>query len=280
MDVRLNDVRNFVETATCKTISEAALKLEITQPALSESIKRFEQDLKQVLFYRSRTGINLTPSGVLVYEKAKKTLLALEELTAQQGNPSAFGGRSVTIGCHATVASYSLPKALADLQKLAPDFRLHLKHDLSRNIQSEIQKGQIDVGIVINPNEVPDLVIKKIAKDHVHVWTADADVDDVPKRLIYNSNLFQSQSIVRKWKPKNFEFIETDSLELIVRLVAQNLGYGIIPNRAVQLLEATLKKLTNLPSYEDEVCLVYRPEFGKSGFEKIILNSIEKSFKI
>ena len=92
------------------------------------------------------------------------------------------------IGCHATVAQYSVPKALSYLQKVAPDYKIELKHDFSRNIQAEVQRGHIDVGIVINPVEVPDLVIVKLALDRVCVWSAKTkeNIDT----LICNQNLF------------------------------------------------------------------------------------------
>lgn len=61
MKYRMTDLRNFVEASSCPTIMQAAQKLEISQPALSESIKRLESDLGYLLFYRSRTGIKLTP---------------------------------------------------------------------------------------------------------------------------------------------------------------------------------------------------------------------------
>ena len=63
MKFRFNDIQNFLAASTCKTINQAAHKLEISQPALSESLKRLEQDVGYILFYRSRSGIELTPSG-------------------------------------------------------------------------------------------------------------------------------------------------------------------------------------------------------------------------
>src|SRR5207253_10204758 len=101
------------------------------------------------------------------------------------------------------------------------------------NIQAEIQRGHIDIGVVINPVEVPDLVIQKLSVDTVGVWSAKIKEDF--DTVICNLNLFQTQSILKKWKNKPLKVVSTESLELICRLANVEIGYGIVPERAVQL---------------------------------------------
>ena len=275
MKYKISDIRNFVETAGCVTITQASQKLEISQPALSESIKNLESDLGATLFYRSRTGIQLTPSGKVFLDKAKKAFAAFEALDMSTADDTVFNGQSISIGCHVTVASYFIPETFKHLKDQAPDYKISLVHDLSRNIQSEVQKGNIDIGIVVNAVEVPDLVIYKVSKDTVNVWSSknlkNADT------IICNPNLFQTQSILKKWKDKPLKIISTDSLDLICRLTAEGIGYGIIPERAVKLSKFKLKRVTALPSYQDEFSLVYRPEFGKTPAEKLTIEALKKA---
>ncbi|MDD4975910.1 MAG: LysR family transcriptional regulator [Bacteriovorax sp.] len=281
MKYRITDITNFVEACTCSTIVEAARKLEISQPALSESLKRLEKDLGYVVFYRSRLGIQLTASGKVFLNKAQILVQSIDNLEITNDKENVFGGRTITIGCHSTVAQYSIPKALSYLKKKAPDYKIELRHDLSRNIQTEIQRGNIDIGIIINPIEVPDLIIQKLAIDEVGVWAARSIKEF--DTIICNLNLFQTQSILKKWKNKPPKIISTDSLELICKLVDEKIGYGILPERAVWLSGLNLKNLKSLPSFKDEICLVYRPEFGKSPFEKITITALKDAidhFKI
>lgn len=277
MKYRLNDIRNFVEMASCETIIQCATKLEISQPALSESLKRLEQDLGCTLFYRSRSGIQLTTSGKVILDKAQTALRAFLDLDILSSEENVFAGRTIVIGCHSTVAQYSIPKTFSYLKSSAPDYKIELRHDLSRNIQSDIQRGVIDLGIVINPVRVPDLIIRPVANDVVGVWTNknSKNLDTV----ICNPNLFQTQSILKKWKDKPQKIISTESLELICRLVAEDIGFGIIPQRAVDLLPTQLRQLEKLPIYKDEIALVYRPEFGRVASERLTIEALEKSFK-
>jgi len=274
MKYRVNDIINFVETSTCSTIIQSATKLEISQPALSESIKRLESDLGYVLFYRSRSGIKLTPHGRAFLIKAKTLIQSINDLSFST-QENFFSHQSVRIGCHVTVAQYSIPKALSFLKTKAPDYKIELIHDLSRNIQAEVQKGNIDIGIVVNPATVPDLIIQKLTNDIIGVWSHEKyqELDTV----ICNLNLFQTQSILKKWKEKPKKVISTDSLELICKLVNEKIGYGILPERAVQLSRFNLKNWSELPTYNDEISLIYRPEFGKSLAEKLIIQSLRQS---
>src|SRR5262245_20635952 len=115
MDFRLSDLENFIAAASCRTLSEGAAKRGITQPSMSESIRRFEADLGCKLFYRSKQGIRLTPSGRAILDRGRRATEALVELGTLDRAGGTFQGRRVIIGCHPTVASYALPATLLQL---------------------------------------------------------------------------------------------------------------------------------------------------------------------
>lgn len=274
MKWRMNDIENFMETAGCQTIVQAARKLEISQPALSESLKRLEEDTGAQLFYRSRTGIQLTPSGRIFLKKAKALMDKVRELDLSAESQSVFNGQSIVIGAHPTVAQYTIPKALPLIEAQAPDFKIELRHDLSRNIQSDIQRGTIDIGVVVNPIRVPDIVILKVATDLVAVWESK---NNSKSSVICNTNLFQTQAILKRWKNKPERLLSTESLELICQITNEGGGYGVLPERAVLLSGLPLKMIKSLPSYQDEICLVFRPEFGKTTPERLVLEALKQS---
>lgn len=256
-------------------MTEASRKLGISQPALSESLQRLESDLNAKLFYRARNGISLTPLGRTVVEKARKAVDALFEVESLGNDRAVPPETPIRMGCHPVVASYVLPQAFKLLEKSFPDFRIELKHDLSRVIQAGIQNGDIDVGVVINPVLSQDLIIRTVAKDRVCVWAHPKLSDS--KRVFANLELFQTQAIFRKWKARPAATISSNSLELIGRLTAAGLGFGILPERAAKLLSARLKRLDDLPSYSDDIALVYRPEFGKRKNERALLEALHKA---
>lgn len=277
MNFRITDLKNFVEIATSRTMREGADKLGITQPALSESIKRLEQDLGEVLFYRSRSGIALTPGGQKNLKLAREALASLDSLGANRAHGDS---RLITIGCHPTIASYFLPKAFRAIQKENPSYQVRLSHDLSRTIQTGVQQGMIDVGIVVNAVPSPDLIVRQLAQDEVCIWRSTHVQDQVTDKVFCNLALFQTQALLRKWKDRPANVIDTDSLELIVRFVNEGLGYGIVPARAVALLNAkNCEPVPKTPAFNDTISIVYRPEFGKHPAEKAIVENLKKSVK-
>lgn len=275
MNFRTRDLQNFLEIAYCRTMREGAEKLQISQPALSESIKRLEKDVGEIVFYRARSGIALTPAGQEIEYKARIAFNALNDIAT---GIKSENKRFVTIGCHETIGSYFLPpffKSLSDDNQLS--FRL--KHGLSREIQLDIQQGRIDVGVVVNPVSSPDLVIRTIATDEVCVWQSDS-IKEENVRVFCDLGLNQTHGILKKWNKKSYEVVETKSLELIARIVSQGIGYGIIPKRLVNLLG--LKKIFKVPGapiYKDQFALVYRPEFGKNPQEKMLLEELRRAFE-
>lgn len=76
--INLNLYRVFYYVAKEKSITKAAKKLYISQPAISKSLKRLEEELSIELFYRNLNGVELTEAGKVLYfyiEKAHKDLL-------------------------------------------------------------------------------------------------------------------------------------------------------------------------------------------------------------
>ncbi len=277
MKYRLNDIANFLATYPCKTINQAANKLEISQPALSESLKRLEQDLGQVLFYRSRSGIELTPSGKIFMVKAQTMMEAYNGLDISDETVNNFGSRVITIGCHTTVAQYSIPNTLSFLKANSPDYKIELINDLSRKIQEGVQKGLIDIALVTNPVEVPDIVIIKVGQDNVKVWSADKSIKY--DTVICDLELFQTHSILKHWEEKPKKVMTVQNFGLISRIVNAGIGYGIIPERAVRLSGMKLHAYEDLPVHNDSICIIHRPEFGKNTPEKLVIKALKQSVR-
>jgi len=275
MNYSFTDLHNFQVCASSKSLVEASKKLSITQPALSESIKKLEIELGEKVFYRSRNGIELTPYGRALLPKVKDILNELKFLKIST-TKNIFDNRVIKVGAHATVASYTLPKALKNLEKLAPDYKIELIHSHSRHIQAEVQRGRVDIGIVVNPIKVPDLVIQNLSSDEVGIWgySKNPKLDTV----FCDLDLAQTQIILRKWKLRPDKVIGTNHFDLISRFVAENLGVGILPKRAAMLSQKKIYLLQETPLLRDELALIYRPEFGKIGFEKLMIESIKQAF--
>ncbi|CAG7652366.1 HTH-type transcriptional regulator GltC [Paenibacillus solanacearum] len=104
--------RSFAEAAKWRSLSKAAEKLNLTQPAISKHIRRLEEAYGVELFRRGPAGVEVTGAGALFMERIGPVLASLEALTADMRQ---FAERPrITLGSLPSVAAQVLPARLRD----------------------------------------------------------------------------------------------------------------------------------------------------------------------
>jgi len=272
--MNIKDLENFYNIHTYKSFSFASNMLGVTQPTLSESIKRLEKEIGVSLFYRSKSGIKLTPQGEQVLQKAKN-LLNIKNDILTLGDKSHSNSLIFKIGCHAIIGRYFLAPFLKELHKTYSNITIHLIHSHSRDIQNMIQSGQIDIGIVVNPIRNPDLIIKRVFYDKIAIWRPQSNKFK-KDQFIADLGLSQVQHLLRSWKNAPSKHISSSDFQIIGELVETGLGYGILPERFVLQEKLKLKMVFPNNFFKDEISLVYRPEFGKNESERFLIDTFLK----
>ena len=275
--MNIKDLENFYNVQTYKSFSLASNMLGVTQPTLSESIKRLEKEIGLTLFYRSKTGITLTPQGEQVLKKVKKLLNIKSDIhsLAKSDYSNVFNFK---IGCHPIVGRYFLAPFLKDFHKVYSNITTHLFHSHSREIQTSIQSGKIDIGVVVNPIHNPDLIIKKICNDKICIWIPKSS-SFKKDQFVADLGLSQVQSLLRSWKEAPSRHISSSDFQVIGELVEAGLGYGILPERFVLQEKLKIKNVFPTHFFKDELSLVYRPEFGKNEVEQFLIKSLKGNLK-
>src|SRR5262245_12335449 len=125
-----SDLNYFVTIAQLGSFSSAATRLGIAQPSLTLAVQRLEENLGTSLFIRSRKGVKVTKAGERLLADSRELLQRWEQLKSQAlSTHNEVRGRLV-LGCHPSVAIYSLPLFLPKLLKENPEFEIRLVHDL------------------------------------------------------------------------------------------------------------------------------------------------------
>lgn len=280
-----NDINYFIEVASTKNISRAAERLGITQPSLSSAIKRLEDSMGTQLLTRSRSGVQLTKAGVELQTKGRLLLLNWEQLKTEITRREETVAGQYVLGCHPSVALYTLPHFLPDLMQKYPELEIKLVHDLSRKITEGVISYNIDFGLVVNPVKHPDLVIRELCQDEVGFWVAKKpteaqDPNSQKSTLICDPNLQQTQKLLIDLGKKKIHFnrtIHSTNLEVITDLTMGGAGVGILPQRVATRHKSfglqTIKG--NFPTFKDRVCLIYRADTQKTKARDVILKSIK-----
>lgn len=282
-----NEITYFLEVAETLNLSRAAERLGISQPSLSLAIQRLEQSIGVPILLRSKKGVTLTQAGRTLLQHSRGLQQAWEEvITRAVKSQDEVTGR-FTIGCHPSVARYSIGHFLPDFLEANPDIEVSLVHDLSRRIVESVISMRVDLGIVVNPARHNDLIIKKLASDEVTFWVGGGsrsiqDYKSSKSVLVCDPDLAQTQELLKKVQKAGIKVqrvVKSSNLEVIADLVAEGAGIGILPSRVAENAKKPLHRIRNAPAFIDEIALVYRMEQKDVRAVQALSSAIVASFK-
>jgi DNA-binding transcriptional LysR family regulator len=158
----LAQFRTLLHVADLGSLSKAADRLHIAQPALSRQVRLLEQELGTRLFDRHGRGMTVTEAGEEVLRRAARILAAVEELRAAVGDPpSSLTGR-VSIGLPPTVSEVISMPLIAALQAAHPNLELALVDAMSGYLVDWMQRGEVDVAVLHEPQATRALRLKPL----------------------------------------------------------------------------------------------------------------------
>ncbi len=289
MEPNFYDLRYFLEVAQTKNLSRAAERIGITQPTLTQACKRLEAAAGAQLLIRSKKGVELTAAGHRLRTQFQLLIDQWEGIRRIAKSTTSEVTGVVRLGCHVSVALYSVAHFLPALFKKHQNLEVVLEHDLSRHIVDRVIHYKLEMGVVVNPTPHPDLVIHKLTSDTVTVWESSdsALAANASSTLIYDPNLLQVQDILTKLRKQKtnaadevpLRTIQTTSLELATQLAVAGTGRAILPSRVVgEHAKNKLKVIKGLPTFSDQISLVYRHENKSLKNIEAFVQEIKKVF--
>lgn len=172
MDLR--DLRYFETIAQLQHVGRASVKLHRTQPALTNSLRRLEEQCGTALVERSGRGIRLTAAGEVLLKWAQRVRFDLEDAQRELSSISQGLAGHVRIGIVPTAAQYLLPSVARQLIDEAPDITLSTTVALAETLKSLLGAGEVDLVVATESAEEPGFVSRPLAEDAI-VVAASAD---------------------------------------------------------------------------------------------------------
>lgn len=155
MNIDLELYRVFYTVAKNKHMTKASEELHISQPAISQSIKKLEEQLGGTLFLRSNKGMELTEEGKMFYEYVKG---ALELINNAENEFTSFKDLSkgeVKIGCSTTLTKLILIDAIKDFHNKYPNININITNDLTSNLINDLKLGKLDF-VIFNESNIKE----------------------------------------------------------------------------------------------------------------------------
>ena len=147
--------RNFVTVAECRSITGAAKELMIAQPALTNQIKRIEQEFGAPLFIRYPRSVELTEAGRALYQAAKNILQIEDNASIEITNLSSGDGGTLRIGITLFMPDPFFEKLLHCYYRQYPDVSVSLYEENADELLGKLEDGVIELAVITSPRQPP-----------------------------------------------------------------------------------------------------------------------------
>jgi DNA-binding transcriptional LysR family regulator len=233
MDLR--DLRYFETIAELQHVGRAAQKLHRTQPALTSSIRRLEEDCGAPLFERAGRGIRLTAAGRVLLQWARRVRFDMEDAKREIAAIGTGLAGHVRIGIVPTAAQFLLPPAARQLLQEGPEVTLRTVVGLVDMLKALLQQGELDLVVATETQSEPGVVSKLLAQDAIVVAASAShelfgDRPTLKDLTRYRWALQPPGAPTRDWLDHTFERrrlprpqvqVETTMLLMLPALIAQ-----------------------------------------------------------
>lgn len=242
----LKHIRIFVTVYQEESITRAAEKLHMTQPATSLAIREMEEYYHTKLFERSGRGIRVTSAGTRLYPSAARLLSLYDEMDAEMKNWDTSG--RLRIGSSISIGSCILPQLINRFSKKYPELELYVKVDSSDVIEQNILENHLDFALIegsvhsekLNSSVfLDDELVPVCSRFHPLAGAEDIELDSLKKEhfLMREPNSGTRQLADSSFALKNFQIKpawESTSTAALINAVSIGLGISILPKRMLE----------------------------------------------
>lgn len=242
LDLKL--LETFIVLSQTRSFRGAAARLNATQPAISNRLRRLERSLGVRLLERTKRSCQLTARGRSLLSHAERLFAVATELRTNVAQADAISG-VLKIGVVETIALTWLPNLVAEAARRLPALELQLDIDLSVNLARKLQFRELDLGCIVEPNALPGIAVEPLAVlDMEWVIRSDADLPELPLTpdtisefpIILHTGSRHSP-VVTDWlkRAKNppRTILGCNNLAAIVKLTLAGAGISLVPAGAV-----------------------------------------------
>jgi LysR family hydrogen peroxide-inducible transcriptional activator len=242
--MELEQLRQFLKVAEFGNFTMAAAALGLSQPALSRSIARLEDELGQPLFTRQSRKVTLTDAGRLLHPRAQQIIALSDDAISEIGDDGQTG--RIRVGAIPTVAPFFLPPILREFRQEFPKSTLIVEEETTGILLHKLADGVIDLALLARPVEARYLRIDDLIEEELLlVMSPDnplcrktrlrlEDIESLPFILLNEAHCLSDNvlSFCRNQGVNPVSIEHTSQLATVQELVALDHGISLIPAMA------------------------------------------------
>ena len=242
--IELDGIKAFLTVADCGSFSRAAMRLHLTQPAVSKRIALLESQMGIRLFDRIGRTVSLTEFGRELRPRARDILQRVEDTQRAIGNLSGRVAGQLSLATSHHVGLWRLPAPLKRYSRQFPEVTLDLHFMDSEVAHEQIVQGNLELGIVTlapEPHERltsihvwRDDLVFVCAREHPLATDASVAIESLAGHaaILPDMSTFTGRIVKRLFDDRNLELrtgMATNYLETIKMLVSIGLGWSVLP---------------------------------------------------
>lgn len=278
--VDIGQLEVFLAVAEEKSFSRAGLRMQRTQAAISQTIKKLEDEIGETLFDRSVKEGKLTDAGQVLFAYALQILNTRTEAQFALKELRNLGRGKLILGANEHTVTYLLP-LLDEFMKRFPQIKIEVKRCQASLIPTEILRHNVEIGVLTFQPKQPELQTLAVATDSVALVVSPKH--SLAKRTAVSIRdlgleSFVAHNVVSPYRQKVLETfqrfrtplnitVELPSIEAIKRMVESGNCIGILPRLCVET-EALRGQLVAIPikemRLERKLRLAYRRDASLS----------------
>jgi DNA-binding transcriptional LysR family regulator len=247
--MELRHLRYFVAVAEDLHFRRAAERLHVAQPAISEQIRKLEQELGVRLFDRSQRGVTLTHAGTAMLDEARRVLRQADVAVCAARSACERSARRLRVGYLADSLPAAIPRGLRHLSHTVPNLEVQLETGDARRLVEDLRQARFDAVVTSLPAPVNGLRVTPLGHQHVvaalpagHAqaissaivleWAARDRLIALPREL--NPAFYAAVVAVCTAARLSPEFVIADSVEQALVKVSAGVGIALLPESAAE----------------------------------------------
>ena len=287
--MELRTLKYFIAVAREESITRAATKLFLTQPALSRQIKSLEEELGQKLFERGKYSVTLTGDGLKFFRDAEEILLRFQEFETKFKTRNRIRG-DIYIGCAESDAMKFVARAVKNVQENYPDVCFNLYSGNVEDIEFRLDKGLLDFYVTLQTVDV--LKYDSLTLPAPDVWGVILRRDDplaennfFTVEDLQQLPLILSREALREEYPnlfgtalEKFRVVATYNLLYNAAILArEGAGYPVSLDKLINDAELCFRPIA--PEFTSELKFIWRKNFLLTPQAQVFLDEMKRLYE-
>jgi DNA-binding transcriptional LysR family regulator len=225
--------------------------MRVAQPSLSQQVRALERDVGANLFHRIRGNVTLTEAGETLLPIARRILAETETAYRAIRELDELGRGRVRLGATPSLCTGLLPAMLATFRRDYPGIELVIRESGSRDLQSELSEGSLDLAIIVGSRLHDDQLLATVpllaeelvviaAKGSPAIGGRDAPVSIRALRdrplVMFRRGYDLRDATVAACRAEGFEpsyAIEGGEMDAVLEFVSAGIGLAVVPSTVV-----------------------------------------------